>query len=190
MNRREATWRTGELLAALAATPLLARLGNAEVLREKGAALHAAPLAEPFLGKLALETVAVIAEHILPRTEGSPGATDSGCAAFIDRFLADVEPPFQLELTGDLSRIDQLCLKQHQQLFARAPAPVRKALLHELDAADPRTEPAARGFRSLKILTVFAHYTSEIGQHELGFTVQPGAYVGCTHPEHKRAKSE
>lgn len=182
MNRRDAV---REMLAALAATPLLGRFANAEELAAKGAALHEATAAG-FLGKVALETVAVIADHILPRTEGSPGATDSNAAAFIDRYLADATPAFQQEITGDLARLDQLCLKRHQSLFLRASVPVRESLLRELDAADPRQELAARGFQSLRILTVFAHYTSAAGQREIGFAMQPGTYAGCTHPEHKQ----
>ena len=181
MDRREAV---RELLAALAATPLLARIGNAEALLEKGAATHAGATSG-FLAPVALGTVASLADLILPRTD-SPGAADTGVAPFIDRFVADAEPAFQEELLGDLARLDRLTLERHQVLFARASVSQRESLLRELDAADPRTEPAARGFQTLRILTVFAHYTSEAGQRDHGAVLRPGPYVGCTHPEHKK----
>src|SRR5688572_33503859 len=83
MDRREAL----RLIGTTAAIPVFAGLSPERLWAiAEGAHLRSASAAGRVLDAHQLETVATIAEHVLPRT-GTPGARDAGIPAFIDLLL-------------------------------------------------------------------------------------------------------
>jgi gluconate 2-dehydrogenase gamma chain len=146
------------------------------------AALAAASTAEAqttFLSKAELDWLAALVDTIIPRTD-TPGASDAGVPAFIDRRLAG-----NAQLAG-MFRTGMKALDAESQTRFGAAFP---ALTPEqrVELLTPRQEEPF--FRSMKGLTVDGFYTSEAGlTQELGWHGNTflTEFKGCTHPEHQK----
>ncbi len=134
------------------------------------AASHAARHA---LTAHAEQTVAIAAERILPATD-TPGATDAGVSAFIEKMLTDWHTPAERErFLAGLHDLDARCHARASHDFVDCSEADQVAVLTALD--DAREEWFAR----LKYLTVYGYCTSEVGQRALGLWPQPWRYDGC-----------
>ena len=143
----------------------------------------AAPLpaaAEPaFLAAAELAFLTAIADAIIPRTD-TPGASDAGVPAAIDRRLAASAPLAERFRVG-MGAIDHDAQARFGKGFAELTAPQQAELL------TPRVDDPF--FRMMKGLTVDAFYASkeglagELGWHGNTFLAE---FKGCTHPEHQR----
>lgn len=114
-----------------------------------------------------LDTVRALAEGILPRTDGSPGATDAGVASFIDTIVGGYLP------------------QESAVAFRRGLAPLLDTdlgdvvpLLTRLDAATfgdgkEASEEEKAFYRTLKELTVAGYFTSEVGQTQALAELRP-----------------
>jgi hypothetical protein len=144
------------------------------------AALAATPAsAEPaLLTAPELATLTALVDTIIPRTD-TPGASDAGVPAFIDRRLA-ANPELAARFREGIQALDAAARSQFQADFPALTSPQRIELL-TTRADDPF-------FRLAKGLTVDGYYTSrdglagELGWH--GNTFLP-EFKGCTHPEHQ-----
>lgn len=175
MKRRELIhW-----LVATAGLPALDGLAPADLLAlgrdvHRGAASHAA---RRTLTAQAEQTVAVAAERILPATD-TPGATDAGVAAFIDKILTDWHTPEErARFLAGLQDLDARCRARASRDFVDCADSDQMAVLNELDAEAQLAE--AHWFARLKYLTVYGYCTSEVGQRALGLWPQPWRYDGC-----------
>lgn len=118
-------------------------------------------------------TVTIAAERILPATE-TPGATDAGASAFIEKMLTDWHTPAEREhFLAGLSDLDARCRAHSGHDFIDCAEADQVAVLIALD--DAKVEWFAR----LKYLTVYGYCTSEVGQRALGLWPQPWRYDGC-----------
>ncbi|HET8549925.1 MAG TPA: gluconate 2-dehydrogenase subunit 3 family protein [Bryobacteraceae bacterium] len=178
-----------------------------------------------FLDKHQNETVTVLAELIIPRTN-TPGAREARVNEYIDLILNDGPQDPSMHFVQGLSWLDGYALRLHHKPFVRCTAEQQTAMLTALDragmTAQPQTlnragtpdraaeldrpvappirpggpaatagtgstdvdlAPGARFFRQIKMLTVSAYYTSEIGINELNKGGRVPASFGCTHPE-------
>jgi gluconate 2-dehydrogenase gamma chain len=135
--------------------------------------------AQTFLTKAELDWLGVLVDTIIPRTD-TPGASDGGVPAFLDRRLAGNPQLAELFRSGRKS-LDE----ESQARFGAAFGAVTQEQRTEL--LTPRQETPF--FRTMKGLTVDGYYTSEAGlTQELGWhgnTFLP-EFTGCTHPEHQK----
>lgn len=149
---------------------------------------HRHPPSTPFrtLDPHAAGTVTVAAELILPRTE-TPGATDAGVTAFIDRMLdgwysAEERDRF---LAG-LADLDARSRRRGGRDYVGLGAPDQLAEITALDAeltafrsAPPRGQPTP-WFGTLKYLTIYGFCTSKVGASSgLGVGPRPWRYEPC-----------
>lgn len=130
-------------------------------------------------------TVAVISEHILPRTD-TPGAIDLGVPAFIDRMMAEFYQDRQREIVrAGLARIEADAKAAHGKAFAALAADQQIALMKVYDREayeqnrrtqnNPDADP--HFFRLLKELTTVGYFTTEYGASKyLNYAQTPGPY--------------
>lgn len=175
MNRREALL----LLAGTAALPeSLKAMGRAVHQRVRAGALRTFTPHQN-------ETVATIAELILPKTD-TPGARDAGVPAFIDVMLADWGDDQQRQaFTAGLTNVDERCRAAFGKDFISSTPAQQTEILQDLDyelaqARDAKRDTAGNFFGMMKWLTLTGYYTSEVGAtSEQHFRVVPGRFEPC-----------
>jgi gluconate 2-dehydrogenase gamma chain len=174
----------------------------------------AVPWRPKILTTFQAETVAAIAESIIPQTD-TPGARAARVHEFIDAVLADAEPGTRNKFLNGLSWINQRCRTQYDVDFIKATAAQQVALLMPLsppvdrtrtkaekesayvpaqplqqDRAESPPDPIAlEFFKSMKSMTITGYYTSAIGmKEELGDdgNVFFQDYLGCDDPAYKQ----
>jgi len=178
MNRRE-------MLALLAGTAALSSLP--EELLAMGRAVHK----RVKFGTLRVltphqnETVATIAELIIPKTD-TPGAREAGVPAFIDVMLADWGDDDQRKMfTDGLANIDERSRGAYAKDFIGCTPEQQAEVLQDLDyelarLRDAKADTSRSFFGAMKWLTLTGYYTSEVGStSELHYRVVPGRYEPC-----------
>lgn len=173
MDRRDVL----RALASGAAAPLLGSLFPAEML-SWGHEVHLAVANQPGAGSLAttvMQTLAAASERIIPADE-TPGATAAGVPAFIDRMLSDwYDQPERTRVIAGIESLDALSRARYGRAFTACSNAEQDGLLLELDREGP-----AHWFGTVKYLTIWGYFTSEIGVvRELGQWPSPGRYDGC-----------
>lgn len=139
-------------------------------------------------------TVTAAAERIIPATD-TPGATDAGVSAFIDKMLADWHTPAERErFLAGLPDLDTRCRTRGGRDFVHCAVADQVAVLTALD--DDVTALRAGGggaanqhwFAMLKYLTVYGYCTSEVGMRTLQLYPLPSRYDGCAPIEAGRSQ--
>lgn len=126
----------------------------------------------------ALETVTAAAERIIPATD-TPGATDAGVAAFIDKMLADWHTPAERDrFLAGLPELDARARARAAKDFVDCGEADQVAVLTALDD-ESHAGSADHWFARLKYLTVYGYCTSEPGMRALGLFPLPWRYDGC-----------
>jgi hypothetical protein len=173
-------------LSLLAQDPAM----HTHVLAASSAQAAGAPFTPKALTPAQLETVATLAELIIPATE-TPGAR----AVFVDRFIDNLMANAKAEdkerfLTG-LTWIDTRSNALYGKPFTGATPEQQTELLTKLAAGSghaPEDAPGAPFFTAMKQMTIAGYYTTQIGlEKELGDSGQlfSPVFVGCTHKEHQ-----
>ena len=141
------------------------------------------------------QTVATIAEHIIPETD-TPGARAARVNEFVDLFLAEwFDEDERVEFLRGLANVDTRSLNLFGTVFVQASDAQQVALLSGLDAEltvlrEADAEPEEHFFYRMKWLTLYGYYTSEIGQtQELHSAIIPGRYDPCG-PLHRDTPGE
>jgi gluconate 2-dehydrogenase gamma chain len=177
MNRREVL----RLLGGVAVAPMLAPV-SPERFWDLGRTIHArlASRAGRSLDAHQLATVNHIAELILPETD-TPGAVSVKVPEFIDLMLTEWSPAAERDrfLTG-LADIDARSRRFYGGVFLDLRAPDQTAMLQALDGVTGAEGSAEDAFATLKDLTIYGYFTSEVvmkgvTHHE----VIPGRFDGC-----------
>jgi hypothetical protein len=182
MQRREAL----RLLAGTVAVPVLAGL-PVEPLFELGRSLHRRTAGRKLqvLDPHQDETVATIAELIIPKTE-TPGARAARVNEFVDLILAEWYDDDERErFLAGLADADARSQDAFGKPFVEGTDGEQVALLKVLD--DEAVELQALSpdapdpfFRQMKWLTLYGYYTSELGiTRELRTPIIPPRYDGC-----------
>lgn len=138
------------------------------------------------------ETLATVADLIIPTDEVSPGAREAGVHEWIDFVVANSPPDIQQQWREGLAALDRLALDATGRKFLELDTLRRESLLEQLAGREftPET-PGERFFALAKEATVNGYYTSEIGLvRDLRY--QGGTYLGnpdwnC--PSHAQAGS-
>ncbi len=119
------------------------------------------------------QTITIAAERIIPATE-TPGATDAGVSAFIEKMLTDWHTPAERErFLAGLQDLDARSRARASRDFVACSEADQVAVLTALDDAHEEW------FGRLKYLTVYGYCTSEVGMRTLGLFPLPWRYDGC-----------
>jgi hypothetical protein len=132
-----------------------------------------------FFREFEAETVAQLAERILPETD-TPGARAALVHQYIDFVLSTADPPFSARLREGLQSLDQKCQALFGRPFAKLESAGQDQILTQISDSP--------FFQQIKQLTVDGYYRSEVGMNrELGFEGNAflAEFDGCTHPEHR-----
>jgi hypothetical protein len=189
----------GSVGAGLAA-PSLAPAENAHAHSQAAApaAADAAAALPGFLDAKELETLASIAEAVVP------GSTEAGVAAFVDRLLAVETRERQREFLSALGALQAESLTRFGKTWLSLDAQQKVVLLTAISTGPSATTPRywkagepvllpappekrpptlRDRFEQLKDRIAQAYYSSEKGMKELGWTgnMVHAAYPGCTH---------
>jgi hypothetical protein len=129
-------------------------------------------------------TVATMAEHIIPETD-TPGARAARVNEFIDLLLAEwFDEDQRSQFLRGLADVDAQSLNRFGTTFIDATDSQQVTILSDLEAefielrnTDIQSE---HFFGSMKWLTLYGYYTSEIGQaQELQARIIPGRFEPC-----------
>ncbi len=125
------------------------------------------------------ETIANVAELIIPTDEVSPGARAAGVQDWIDFIVANSPAAVQKQWRAGLAAMDQFSLEVAGKKFLELEAAGQHKLLEQLAEREesPRT-PSECFFALAKEATVKGYYTSEIGLLK-DLRYQGGAYVAA-----------
>jgi hypothetical protein len=177
VNRREVL----RLLGGVAAVPMLAPL-SPDGLFDLGRSLHArlARRTGRSLDAHQLETVTHIAELILPET-ATPGATSVKVPEFIDLMLTESCPAAERSrFLHGLADIDARGRRVYGGVFLDLRAGDQSALLQALDEVKGVEGSAEDAFATLKQLTIYGYFTSEVVMKSVTkHQVIPGRFDGC-----------
>ncbi len=181
MNRRELLQRASVLVSGsiLGVDSLLAKninWDNMEAeLSAKGIGLFS---------KKQVQLLNEVADTIIPTTD-TPGAKDAKTGQFIAVIVSDCyEPADQKRFLDGLTSLENDCKAKTGKSFMKCTAQERQSFLSELDTAQKayhkskKKEDPAHYFRTMKDLTLWGYFTSEIGATQaLRFVEYPGKYT-------------
>jgi hypothetical protein len=178
-------------------TPSLARAEAPHVHAAAAPAPREAPSPAGFLDANQLETLASLAEAVIP------GSTEAGVAAFADQLLAVDTLERQRSFLAALGALQAESLSRFGKPWLSLDAAQKTVLLTTLSTGvksrtprywkpgepvlvpdPPKLPPTLRDrFDLLKQWIATAYYSSEKGMKELGWTGQMvhGSFPGCTH---------
>ncbi|MBI1786054.1 MAG: gluconate 2-dehydrogenase subunit 3 family protein [Acidobacteria bacterium] len=161
--------------AAAAATALPSAAQHAHA---PNLAQIAAPYKPKVLTPTEMDWLAKLVDAIIPGSD-TPGASDAGVPAYVDRHLA-VDPRHLALFRDGKQALDAASKEKFGKTFSRIDAAQQAAVLTPLTAG--------RFFRMIKDLTIDGYYTSKEGlAQELGWNANTflPEFPGCTHPEHQ-----
>jgi hypothetical protein len=173
-------------LTVLAQNPAM----HTHVAATASAQAAAAPFTPKALSAAQLETVATLAELIIPTTE-TPGARAALVDRFVDNVMANALPADKERFLTGLAWIDTRSTAQYGKPFAGSSPEQQFELLTKLAAASGHAVEDAPGvpfFTAIKGLTISGYYSTRIGlEQELGDDGQlfTAVFEGCTHKEHQ-----
>ena len=150
----------------------------------------AATFAPKALSPAQLESVATLAELIIPTTT-TPGAKAALVDRFIDNLLANAQPADKERFLTGLAWMDTRSNALYGKPFGAATPEQQNELLTKLAAPSGQSADDAPGvpfFTAIKGMTIAGYYSTKIGlEQELGDNGQlfNPTFVGCTHPEHQ-----
>jgi hypothetical protein len=107
-------------------------------------------------------------ETIIPTDAHSPGAKAAGCAAYMDRQLAESVDEEEKKLWRDgMKALEDRARTKFDKSVAEVTPEQRALLLEEIskNETDPKT-PGEKFFNRLKHATAFTYYSSSIGIHK------------------------
>ena len=150
----------------------------------------AAPFTPKALSAAQLQTVATLAELIIPTTD-TPGARAALVDRFVDNVMANATPADKERFLAGLAWMDTRSTALYGEPFTAATPEQQTELLTKLAAPSGHAAEDAPGvpfFTAIKGLTISGYYSTKIGlDQELGDNGQlfTAVFEGCTHKEHQ-----
>jgi len=198
ISRRTALRRVATGAGATATTLWLNRLDllaqDPAMHTHVGAAASAQAAAAPFtpkaLTKAQLESVATLAELIIPTTD-TPGARAALVDRFVDNIMANTTPADKERFLTGLAWMDTRSTALYGKPFTGATPEQQTEFLTRLAAPSGHAAEDAPGvpfFTAMKGMTIAGYYSTRIGlEQELGDKGQlfSPVFEGCTHKEHQ-----
>ena len=180
IDRRELVHRAAMLMGGALSSGTIAG-----ILAGCASTPHAADAKTAFFTADESRIVAVMSEHILPRTD-TPGAIDVGVLAFIDKMMAGYYLDQQRQIVrAGLKRVETDAKSVHGKAFADLAPDQQIELMTTYDREayeqtlrnrnNPDADP--HFFRLLKELTTVGYFTTEYGASKyLNYAPIPGPY--------------
>lgn len=128
-------------------------------------------LSEKFFDDHEMQTIAVLADIIIPKDDVSGSATDAGVPAFIE-FIVKDKPNYQLPIRGGLKWLDLQSLKQFNSPFIRCNPQQQISLVDEIaypEKAKPEMKQGVAFFNVMRDLVTTGFFTSDMGIKDLGY---------------------
>jgi hypothetical protein len=166
IDRREAI-RRAALLAGVALSPgLVTFVARAQTAATK---TYFTPAQAAIAG--------AAAERILPRTD-TPGATDAGVPAFLDRFYGEFMTDDERRLlVAGLDAIEAAAKAAPGGSFASLTAAQQDAVLRAV--ADAQRDQSPSSFGLLRSTTILGYFSSEVATKVLNYDPVPAGFDGC-----------
>jgi hypothetical protein len=128
-------------------------------------------------------TATAVADTIIPATD-TPGAREAGVGPFMDFMVASTFDTDERDrFLAGLEEIDSRSIRTANATFVEATETQRIDVLTGMEAEALKSaegDSPPHFFDTIKSLTLFGYYTSEIGMtEELGWRMIPGSYDGC-----------
>lgn len=128
-----------------------------------------------YLSEIQFDTLWVVAELILPKTE-TPGANDARVAPFIDSLFGkylekDEKEGFELGLNAFIDTSE----KEFGKKFIDLKEEIQFSYLENLDQESKPDD----FFKFVKQIILWAYFTSEVGMKSMNYLPVPGRYNGC-----------
>ena len=145
----------------------------------------AAPYKPKFFSKAELDTVRVLVELIIPRTD-TPGAAEAGVDRIIDTDVSR-RPPLQKAWRSGLTWVEGEARKAGGKSFLSLSQEKQTGILRKASEA-AKGAPGSQFFTLLKGTTVDTYYSTKAGLNtELGWNANTflSEFKGCTHKEHQ-----
>lgn len=167
----------------VALTPLLkGKPADTQAELAQGQAASVQPWQAKVFDPHQLETVAVLAELIIPATD-TPGAREALVHQHLDDILAASPETARNQFLEGLWWLDGYSLRTEAKPFKDV-APERQMQMLEAlyDSPDPDLQPGRQFVRGMKTWTAKIYYSTEIGQRELnkGGRVSSSYARACT----------
>lgn len=128
-------------------------------------------LSSTFFDTHEMDTIAILADIIIPKDELSGSATEAGVPDFIE-FIVKDEPQHQLPMRGGLRWLDVKCLDRYSNAFNKCTRQQQLEIVNEIafpSLAKPEMQPGVTFFNKMRDLTAIGFYTSKMGIADLGY---------------------
>lgn len=183
VSRREAVGRLAlaSMAAAISFTPADVAHAAKSVLDEPQQAAQYRPR---FFTAHEYATVAVLADHIIPRDERSGSASDAGVPRFMDFIMMDGSEARRIAMRGGLAWMDREARTRFGRDFRRLTSDQRRQILDDIAwprRAKPEHSHGVAFFNSFRDLTASGFWSSRMGVTDLGYqgNVFVGEWKGC-----------
>ncbi|CAN5317881.1 gluconate 2-dehydrogenase subunit 3 family protein [soil metagenome] len=126
---------------------------------------------EKFFDEHEMETIAMLADIIIPKDEVSGSATDAKVPDFIEFIVKDM-PRHQLPIRGGLKWLDIQCLKHYEKPFTNCNNQQQIEMVDEIawpEKAKPEMLQGVAFFNLMRDLTATGFFTSKIGIKDMGY---------------------
>jgi hypothetical protein len=144
------------------------------------------PLIDPgtpkFFSEAEMKTLSAVVEQIIPTTD-TPGASAAGVHWYLD-MVAETEPELQTKFREGLALVDSVSRQRFQKLFSEGTQAQQVPVLEWMMLENA---PGNEFFTTLKVMTIVAYYSSEIGLYqELQWpeNVVKFEFLACPHGGH------
>lgn len=129
--------------------------------------------ASVFLNEHELETIAVLCDIILPKTDSAGGALDAEVPAFIEFIVKDI-PSHQLPMRGGLAWLDGESNRRFNLEFKSCSDAQQIEIMDDIAYPDPDNKKpnmshGRRFFDLIRGLTLTGYYTTRMGFDDLGY---------------------
>lgn len=134
-------------------------------------AVHKRLMSQTYFTTHEMETIAILADIIIPADEVSGSATDAGVPAFIE-FIVKDKPEFQTPMRGGLRWLDMQMSKLYGTSFKDSKQDQRLAVVDAIaypQKAKPELKQGVAFFTLMRNLTATGFYSSEIGMKDIGY---------------------
>jgi gluconate 2-dehydrogenase gamma chain len=123
------------------------------------------------------ETLKALCQAIIPADVASGGAIEAGVPEFID-LIASQNKDYQLQLVDGINWLNDICVERYGESFLVCDPAQQKEILDLIAfrknaKQNARLDAGIQFFSILRMNTVDAFFTSEVGLKYLGVTHQP-----------------
>ncbi len=191
MNRREAAQKIGLAAGVFTALPSLALAHPSFHHGDDGWMWQAQGEHAPaFFTPAEYTSVVALCDRLIPASD-TLGAVGAGVPQYLDMVYAAERDAGDKKSGGPVFKSGLALLlhnsqERYQKDFHLLSGDEQDSLLHALEGSTVNS-PGWKFFQLAKSSTMFAYYTSKVGQvDELHYSQEyRTSYPGCTHPEHK-----